>query len=83
MVKNITKAGIRAEIDDNDSPLIIYIARDHNYSNKDFINIKENDKIVVKVIGIKYELNDNHVYAICTLEGKEEEKKQKIILKES
>ena len=49
---------------------------------KDFIKVKENDIIVAKIIGIKYELNDEHVYAICTLEKNEKEKKQKIILKE-
>jgi hypothetical protein len=31
IAKNITKAGIRAEINEEHSPLIIFIARDHNY----------------------------------------------------
>ena len=31
--KNITKAGIRAELDETPTPNIIFIARDHHYKN--------------------------------------------------
>ena len=34
VAKNITKAGIKAEIDADVTPVIIFIARDHHYSNE-------------------------------------------------
>ena len=43
IVKNVTKAGIRAEIDDEISPLVIFLARDHHYQNNSFSNININD----------------------------------------
>ena len=36
IVRNVTKAGIRAEINDKQSPLIIFIARDHHHQSKYF-----------------------------------------------
>lgn len=67
IAKNITKAGIRAEIADNFNPLIIFIARDHNYQSTKFSEIKENDEIKVRVIGHRYELNDRHISVIAEL----------------
>jgi DNA-directed RNA polymerase subunit E'/Rpb7 len=64
VAKNITKAGIRAEIDDEHNPLIIFIARDHNYLNKLFSNIKPEQKIVVRIIGSRFELNDLKISVI-------------------
>jgi DNA-directed RNA polymerase subunit E'/Rpb7 len=58
VAKNITKAGIRAEVDDEHNPLIIFVARDHNYLNKLFSNIKNEQQIVVRIIGSRFELND-------------------------
>jgi DNA-directed RNA polymerase subunit E'/Rpb7 len=68
-VKSITKVGIRAEIktDDNISPYIIFIARDHHYTNKLFSKVKENDVIKVKVLGQRYELNDKFISVIAQL----------------
>ena len=58
-VKNITKAGIRAEVDsEGQSPIVIFIARDHHYNNKQFNELKEDEKIEVRVIGQRFELND-------------------------
>ena len=43
-VKNITKAGIRAEVDsEGQSPIVIFIARDHHYNNKQFNELKEDE----------------------------------------
>ena len=37
IAKSITEsAGIKAEVDEEPSPVIIFIARDHNYTNKNF-----------------------------------------------
>lgn len=66
-IKNITKAGIRAELEEyeNDkSPIIIFIAREHNNNKEEFLELKENDTITVKIIGVKYEINDEE---ICTI----------------
>lgn len=67
-VVNVTKAGIRANYSHSiESPLIIFIARDHYYNDPTFTKIKEDDLITVKVIGTRYELNDKHIYLIGEL----------------
>ena len=67
IAKNITKAGIRAEIDDKFNPLIIFIARDHNYQSSKFNEVKENDDIKVRIIGHRYELNDKNISVIAEM----------------
>jgi len=64
--KTITKAGIHAEVltEDDIVPVTVFIARDHHNTNKYFNSIKENTKIMVKVLGVRFELNDNY---ICTI----------------
>jgi DNA-directed RNA polymerase subunit E'/Rpb7 len=64
VAKNITKAGIRAEVEDEYTPLIIFIARDHNYLNKLFSNIQIEQKIAVRIIGSRFELNDLKISVI-------------------
>lgn len=65
VAKNITKAGIRAESDEEiPSPIIVFIMRDHHYMSKYFSSINENDKIMVRVIGQRFELNDKYVSII-------------------
>jgi|LauGreDrversion4_1035100.scaffolds.fasta_scaffold01375_1 DNA-directed RNA polymerase subunit E'/Rpb7 len=60
MVKTITKAGIHAEYrgKHGEVPITAHIARDHNYNDLRFNNVKENNEILVKVIGVRFELND-------------------------
>ena len=80
IAKNITKAGIRAEVEDDDNPLIIFVARDHNYLNKSFSNVKENQEIIVRVIGQRFELNDKNISVIADLvESKNKSKKLDIV----
>jgi hypothetical protein len=68
IAKNITKAGIRAEsADDNPSPIVVFIARDHHYNNDAFNTIKEGDVTVIRVIGQRFELNDKFVSIIGEL----------------
>jgi DNA-directed RNA polymerase subunit E'/Rpb7 len=64
---NITKAGIKAELNDEYNPLIIFIARDHNYLSTKFGEIKENDEIKVRVIGYRFELNDKNISVIAEI----------------
>jgi len=75
VAKNITKAGIRAEIDDDYNPLVIFVARDHNYMSDYFGKIKEGDKIAVKVIGQRFELFDKFVSVIGQLVEKSSKSK--------
>ena len=66
-IKNVTKAGIRAELyeyETHKSPIVVFIAREHNNSNDEFSQLKENDNIDVKIVGVQYEYNDEE---ICTI----------------
>ena len=64
VAKNITKAGIRAETNEEISPVTIFIARDHHFSNEIFAKIKENDEIRIRVIGQRFELFDETISVI-------------------
>tara|TARA_Y100001958_G_C21210777_1_gene536494 strand:- start:1002 stop:1166 length:165 start_codon:yes stop_codon:yes gene_type:complete len=45
---------------------MIFVARDHHYNNdNDISKIKENEKIVVKILGVRYELNDTYISIIA------------------
>jgi DNA-directed RNA polymerase subunit E'/Rpb7 len=68
-VKNMTQAGIRALINTESdvSPIVVYVSRDHHYNNNYFNSIKENDDIIIRVIGQRYELNDPQVSIIGEL----------------
>ena len=68
-VKTVTKAGIHAEyIDVNEViPIVVFIAREHHYNDKFFATIKESSKIRIRVIGIRYELNDLQICVIGKL----------------
>ena len=67
--KTITKAGIHAQVVDvNDVvPVTIFIARDHHNTDRYFNTIKENMDVIIKVIGVRYELNDPHICVIGQL----------------
>ena len=67
VIKNITKAGIRAEIASKPSPVVIFIARDHNYQSQYFSTRKEGEEISVRVIGQRFELNDKYISIIATI----------------
>ena len=68
VAKNITKAGIRAEsANDVPSPVVVFIAKDHHFNVAHFAEIKEGDKINVRVIGQRFELNDKYISIIGEL----------------
>jgi DNA-directed RNA polymerase subunit E'/Rpb7 len=68
LIKNVTKAGIRAEIDDTPTPMVIFISRNTNPKyNLLFDNFRENDTIKVKIIGKRFELNDKFISVIADL----------------
>ena len=64
ITKNITKAGIRAEVSEENNPIVIFVAREHNYLSKTFSTIKENQEIKIRVIGQRFELNDKYISVI-------------------
>lgn len=66
VTKTITKAGIHAEVTDETgiTPITVFIARDHHFTDRKFAEIKENIKIVVSVIGVRFELNDPYICVI-------------------
>jgi hypothetical protein len=67
IAKNITHAGIRAEVEQQPSPVIIYISRDHHYNIDQFNTIKEGDSINTCVIGMRFELNDKYISIMSEL----------------
>jgi hypothetical protein len=67
VAKHINKAGIRAEINETPSPVVVFIARDHNYASPLFAEVKENDEIKVRVIGQRFELNDKYISIIAEI----------------
>ena len=55
-IDNITKAGIRASYHNQiESPVTIFLARDHYANNPLFLKLEEGDLINVKVIGTRFE----------------------------
>ena len=70
VVRNVTKAGIRAETNEDVSPVTIFIARDHHFSNELFAQVKEGDDIRIRVIGQRFELNDRSISVIGELVDK-------------
>ena len=78
--KTITKAGIHAQVVDEDGnmPITVFVAKDHHHIDQLFNSVVENDKITVKVIGIRYELNDPYICVIAKLVSSEtNQRKQK------
>ena len=65
VIKNITKAGIRAETRETPSPVVVFIARDHHFQNVHFSKLQIGEDINVRVIGIRYELNDHYIAIIA------------------
>lgn len=67
VVQNVTQAGLQAHIVPEPSPVVVFVSRDHHYSNPRFPKIKAGDEIVVRVIGQHFELNDPAVSVIGEL----------------
>ena len=87
VAKNITEsAGIKAETEEEPSPVVIYVARDHHFNNANFSKVKPGDKIKVRVIGQRYELNDPYISVIAELiedrAAKYGKKKKKLVIKD-
>lgn len=81
VTKITAKAGIDAELKDDEGniAIVVFVAKDHNNLNSSFYTVEVGHKIQVKVIGIRFELNDPHICVIATLEKEriEPEKKKR------
>jgi len=86
IAKNITKAGIRAEsAEESPSPIVVFVARDHNYNNNYFSSIQEEDKFTARIIGQRFELNDKYISIIAEVvkpKTEFEQKKPKLMIEE-
>lgn len=82
--KTVTKAGIHAQVIDEDKniPLTIFIARDHHHMDDRMTKTKEGESLTVRIIGVRFELNDAYICAIAKLTniGSDEDKPKKIRL---
>ena len=70
VVRNVTKAGVRAEIPEEPSPMMIFLARDHHHRSEEFAKVAAGDRLNAVVVGQRFELNDAYVSVIATLPTK-------------
>ena len=71
VARNVTKAGVRAEIPTDPSPMMVFLARDHHHLSGTFAQVAPGDKLRATVVGHRFELNDTYVSVIAKLSGKE------------
>ena len=69
VVRTITKAGIHAHVLDarGNSPITVFIAREHHHNESHFAAVHEGAKITATVIGARFELNDPCICVIASL----------------
>lgn len=67
VVKNVTKAGVRALLSEDPSPVVVYVSRDHLMGDETLSNVEPGDIITVRVIGQRYELGDKAVSVVARL----------------
>ena len=82
--KTITKAGIHGEVKDDEGnvPINVFIGRDHHISDNYFTKIKEGDKFLASVMGVRFELNDPYISVIAELKKEYDNKKERIKIDE-
>tara|TARA_B100001758_G_scaffold36350_3_gene27654 strand:+ start:10546 stop:11070 length:525 start_codon:yes stop_codon:yes gene_type:complete len=80
---NITKAGIKASISGENSPMTIFVVRDHHHMLKEFTAVQVGDAITIRVIGQRYELNDKFISVIGEyIPSKRVTKQSKLVFKD-
>jgi DNA-directed RNA polymerase subunit E'/Rpb7 len=77
--KTVTKAGIHAQVidDEGNIPVTVFVSRDHHHLDDRLQSIKEQTKLVVSVIGVRFELNDAGICVIARLTNHESKKEEK------
>ena len=68
-IKSKTKMGLLGSIgsDINSSPLLILLAKQHHINNNEFSKINIGDKVSIKIIGKKFEVNDTQIVVVARL----------------
>lgn len=68
LCKTVTKAGVHAQVIDKhgNAPITVFVAREHEDGNA-FQNMKEGDVMRVRVLGQRFELNDDCICVIAIL----------------
>lgn len=67
-INNITRAGINAKSSSEDpSPINVYVSREYKNIGANFSNLEKDQIINVKIIGKKYQLQDEYIYIIGEL----------------
>lgn len=66
-VENITKAGIRGSAGGKNSPVDVFIARDHHYKHDYFNKVQEGNLIMIRVLGQRFEINDPKISVIAEM----------------
>ena len=67
-VLDINKTAVQAYIEDREnSPLNIFLTKQHNLDNDDFVNLKLNDKILIEVLYKNYNFNDKEILVFSKL----------------
>ena len=67
IIKNINKLGARAIYSEIDNPIMAFITREHN-ENIDFDNLELEQIVHVTITGNRYELNDDYITVIGTID---------------
>lgn len=67
IAEDVTKAGVRAKAVEEPSPVVVFVARDHNNTSEAFSNVVPGDRIRARVIGQRFELNDPYVSVIAEI----------------
>jgi DNA-directed RNA polymerase subunit E'/Rpb7 len=65
VVENNTKAGIKCKLHEQESPFIIFIARDHHSEVEGIDDIQPMAIIKAQVVGHRYEVNDPQISIIA------------------
>jgi DNA-directed RNA polymerase subunit E'/Rpb7 len=66
IVESITKIGMKAIISKEENPLVIFISREHN-PHVDMEKYDEGGEVKVKIIGHRFEINDQYISALGEL----------------
>jgi DNA-directed RNA polymerase subunit E'/Rpb7 len=69
IITNITNIGIKAIISKDENPLIIFLSKEHN-NISDYSKFDINQKIRIRILGIRFELNDLYICAISEFVNK-------------
>ena len=67
VVENNTRAGIKGRLDAKENPFVVFLAKDH-HNLPHFSDIKENTKLIVTILGQRFEINDPKISIIAVLE---------------